>query len=148
MLTWDNKRNCETTSEQCLALFKRTPKELLRRLVTADNPLMYTRDQGTVKTVDLTCSKKGKDCAIDRKSYGHFPPFLGYTTCDLHRLPEEGQNGLNVLLYRNVEKTAAISGKVLLHHDNAPARTSTIATSKLGYKLVPHPPYSPNLTSN
>jgi len=33
LLTSDNKRNRETTSEQCLTLLKRNPKEFLRRFV-------------------------------------------------------------------------------------------------------------------
>jgi len=36
LLNPDNKRNRETTSEQCLTLFKRNPKEFLRRFVTVD----------------------------------------------------------------------------------------------------------------
>ena len=36
LLTPDNKRKCETTSEQCLTLFKRNPKEFLRRFLTVD----------------------------------------------------------------------------------------------------------------
>jgi len=38
--------------------------------------------------------------------------------------------------------------KVLFHHDNAPAHTSALAKAKLvelGYELLPHPPYSPDL---
>ena len=38
--------------------------------------------------------------------------------------------------------------KVLFHHDNAPAHTSALATAilvELGYELLPHPPYSPDL---
>ena len=34
------------------------------------------------------------------------------------------------------------------HHDNVPANTSVVATAKLvelGYELLPHPPYSPDL---
>jgi len=34
--------------------------------------------------------------------------------------------------------------KVLFHHD-APAYTSALAKAKLGYELLPHPPYSPDL---
>ena len=36
LLTPDNKRNFETTSEQCLMLFKRNSKEFLPRFVTVD----------------------------------------------------------------------------------------------------------------
>ena len=37
---------------------------------------------------------------------------------------------------------------VLLLHNNAPAHTAGVATSvaaEYGYKLLPHPPYSPDL---
>jgi len=41
--------------------------------------------------------------------------------------------------------------KVLFHHDNAPALTSALAKAKLvelGYELLPHPPYSPDLQTS
>jgi len=40
-LTPDNKRNQETTSEQCLTLFKRNPKEFLRRFMTVDETWIH-----------------------------------------------------------------------------------------------------------
>ena len=41
VLTPDNKRNRETTSEQCLTLFKRNPKEFLRSFVTVDETWIH-----------------------------------------------------------------------------------------------------------
>ena len=41
LLTPDNKRNRETTSQQCLTLFKRNPKEFLRRYVTVDETWIH-----------------------------------------------------------------------------------------------------------
>ncbi|XP_044313292.1 uncharacterized protein LOC123037293 [Drosophila rhopaloa] len=41
LLTPDNKRNRETTSEQCLTLFKRNPKEFLRLFVTIDETWIH-----------------------------------------------------------------------------------------------------------
>jgi predicted DNA-binding transcriptional regulator len=41
LLTPDNKRNRETTSEECLRLFKRNPKEFLRRFVTVDETWIH-----------------------------------------------------------------------------------------------------------
>jgi len=38
--------------------------------------------------------------------------------------------------------------KVIFHHDNAPAHTSTVAMAKLHelrFELLPHPPYSSDL---
>jgi len=124
LLTPDNKRRPLPT------LLKRNPKEFLRRL----DPLVHTRDQGTVETVDSTrrtCSEEGEDCPIGRKGDGH--RFLGFTRCDLHRLPGEGQNGHRAVLCRIIgpirrriaENTAPFGEeKVLFHHDNAPAHTS------------------------
>ena len=63
------------------------------------NPLVHTRDQGTVKTVDLP-AEEGEDCPIGRKDDGH--RFLGFTRCDLHRLPGEGQNGHRALVCLNI----------------------------------------------
>jgi len=42
LLTPDNKLNRETTSEQCLTLFKRSPKEFLRRFVTVDETWIHS----------------------------------------------------------------------------------------------------------
>jgi len=45
-------------------------------------------------------------------------------------------------------RTHLAKKKVLFHHDNAPAHTSALAKAKLvelGYELLPHPHYSPDL---
>jgi len=41
LFTPDNKRNRETTSEQCLTLFKRNPKEFLHRFATVDETWIH-----------------------------------------------------------------------------------------------------------
>ena len=41
--------------------------------------------------------------------------------------------------------------KVLFHNDNAPSHTSNISQAKeheLGFELLPHPEYSPDLSSS
>ena len=46
---------------------------------------------------------------------------------------------------------ATFEKKILFHDDNAPSHTSNIAQAKkheLGFKSLPHPPYSPDLTSS
>jgi len=55
LLTPDNKRNRETTSEQCLTLLKRNPKEFLRRFVTVDETWIHwytpeTKEQSKQRT--------------------------------------------------------------------------------------------------
>jgi len=102
------------------------------------DPLVQTRVQGTVETVDFTrrtCSEEGEDFPIGRKGDGH--PFLGFTRCDLHRLPGEGQNGHRAVLCRIIgpirrriaENTA--KKKVFFQYDNARAHTSALAKAKL-----------------
>ena len=75
------------------------------------------------------CSKKGKDYPIGRKGDGH--RFLGFTRCDLHRLPGEGPNGHRALLCQIIGpvQRRITKKKVLFHHDNAPAHTSVVATA-------------------
>ena len=41
LLTLDNNRNRETTSEQCLTLFKRNSKEFLCRFMTVNEKLIH-----------------------------------------------------------------------------------------------------------
>ena len=46
------------------------------------------------------------------------------------------------------KRRGKLSQGVLLHHDNAPAHISTVATAAIqdyGFKLLNHPPYSPDL---
>jgi len=48
----------------------------------------------------------------------------------------------------NSKRRGKLRRGVLLLHDNAPAHTAGVATSvaaEYGYKLLPHPPYSPYL---
>jgi len=94
LLIPDNKRNREIAQSEAVSASFRDRRRNM-------NPLVHTRDQGTVETVDFarrTCSEEGEDCPIGRKGDGD--RFLGFTRCDLHRLPGEGQNGHRAVLCR------------------------------------------------
>lgn len=58
LITLDNKRSRETTSEQCLMLFKCNLEEFLHLLLSIDRrnmeSLEHTRNQETVDTVNFT----------------------------------------------------------------------------------------------
>ena len=61
--TPDNKRNRETTSEQCLTLFKRNPKEFLCRFVTVDEIWIHcytseTKEQSKQWTSSGECGER------------------------------------------------------------------------------------------
>ncbi|XP_035212046.1 uncharacterized protein LOC118186127 [Stegodyphus dumicola] len=63
LLTPDNKRIHETTSEQCLTLFKRNPKEFLRRFTIVDETWIHwytpeTKDQSKQWTLPGECAPK------------------------------------------------------------------------------------------
>ena len=110
--------------------------------------LVHTRDQGIVETVDFTrrmWSEEGEDCLIGWKGDGHH--FLGFTRCDLHRLPGEGQNCHRALLCRIIgpirrriaEKTALFGeGKTCSY---------TMTTHRLKPPPLPWPNWS-NFTTN
>jgi len=96
LLTPDNKRNRETTSE-CLMLFKRNPKEFLRRYVTVDETWIHwytpeTKEQSKQWTSPGEPGPK-KAKTVPSVGKGMATVFLELTRCDLHRLPGEGQNG-------------------------------------------------------
>ncbi|GFY26793.1 mariner Mos1 transposase [Trichonephila clavipes] len=47
-----------------------------------------------------------------------------------------------------LKEMAPFGEKIVFHHGNAQAHTSALAAAKLiklGYELLPHPPYSPDL---
>jgi len=161
LLTPDNKRNPETTSEQCLTLFNRNLKEFLRRFVTVDETWIHwytpeTKEQSKQWTSPgepapkkaKTVPSAGKVMAtvfwasqgaiyIDYLKKGKTVTGLYYAEL-LGRFAAELQK-----IRRHLAKKT-----VLFHHDNAPAHTSAPAKSKLvelGYELLPHPPYSPDL---
>jgi len=73
LLTPDNKRNAvQARSEGVSASFRDRRRNV--------DPLVHTRDQGTVETVDFTrrtCSEEGDDCPIFRKGDGN--RFLVFT---------------------------------------------------------------------
>lgn len=161
LLTPENKRNRETISEQCLALFQRNPKEFLRRFVTVDETWIHwytpeTKEQSKQWTARnepapkkaKTVPSAGKVMAtvfwdsqgiihIDYLEKGKTITGLYYTEL-LDRFDTELRK----------KRPHLAKKKVLFHHDNAPAHTAAVAAAKLvelRYKLLPHPPYSPDL---
>jgi len=90
LLTPDNKRNRGTTSERCLTLFKRNPKEFLRRFVTVDETWIHwytpeTKEKSKQWTSpDEPAPKEAK--TVPSAGQVMATVFLGFTRCDLHRL--------------------------------------------------------------
>ena len=163
LLTPDNKRTRETTSEQCLTLFKRNPKEFLRRFVTVDETWIHwyipeTKEQSKQCILPGECvPKKAKTVPSAGKVMATvFWDSQGVIYIDYLRKAKRSQ-GFTMPNYwadsiSNCRKKRPhlAKKKVLFHHDNAPAHTSAVATAKLvvlGYEQLPYLPYSPDLAS-
>ncbi|KAL0860950.1 hypothetical protein ABMA27_009481 [Loxostege sticticalis] len=153
LLTADQKRNRVTTSEECLAMFNHSPSEFWRRYVTVDETWVHHYTPET------------KQQSKQWTSAGERSPKKAKTVCSAGKVMATiFWDSQGIILIDFMEKGKTITGayyaallgkfqsntkkKVIFHHDNAPAHTSAIATSKLvklRYQLLPHPPYSPDL---
>ena len=161
LLTVEQKRNRMTTSEHCLDMFKRNPKEFLRRFVTVDETWIhhYTPE---MKEQSKQWTSPGEPAPKKAKTV----PSAGKVMATVF------WDSRGIIFTDYLEKGRSITGqyyadllgrfdaelmrkrphlaqkKVLFHHDNAPAHSSAIATAKLvelRYELLPHPSYSPDL---
>ena len=161
LLTLDQKRQRMTTSQQCLAMFKRNPKEFLRRFITVDETWIHHYTPETKEQ-----SKQWVEPGSSAPKKAKVVPSAGKVLATVF------WDARGIILIDYLEKGKTITGpyyaelldrldaavkrnrpglarkKVLFHQDNAPAHTSAIAMAKiheLGYELLPHPPYSPDL---
>lgn len=164
LLTIDQMRKRVTTSETLLAMIRRDPKDFFRRFITVDETWVHhytpeTKEQskqwrksgeGPPKKAKSTHSA-GKVMATvfwDAKGVIHIDYLEkgktingGYYAALLDRFDVE--------LHR--KRPGLARKKALFHQDNAPAHRSAVAMAKLhelGYELVEHPPYSPDLAAS
>jgi len=161
LLTPDNKRNRETTSEQCLTLFKRNPKEFLRRFVIVDETRIHWYTPET-KEQSKQWTSPGEPAPKKTKTVPSAGKVMATVFWDSQGVIymdylEKGKMVTGLYYAELLDRFAAelqkirphlAKKKVLFHHDNAPAHTSALAQGKLvelGYELLPHPPYSPDL---
>lgn len=161
LLTKEQMRNRMVTSKECLAIFQRNPNQFLRRFVTVDETWIHhytpeTKEQSKqwtspgerapkkAKTV-ISAGKVMATVFWDSQGIIHIDylergrTITGQYYCELLDRFDASFKEKRTLPYRK---------KLLFHHDNAPAHSSHIATAKLvelGYELLPHPPYSPDL---
>ena len=141
-------------------MFKRNPKEFLRRFVTVDETWIhhYTpeiKEHSKEWTSPERAPKKAKTVAsvgkvmstVSWNSQGNI--FTDYL---------EKAKAITGLYYGDLlgrfeaelmkKRPHLAKKKVHFHHDNAPAHSYAIATAKLvelGYELLPHPAYSSDL---
>src|SRR5436190_20561182 len=89
LLTLEHKRNRMTTSKHCLDMFKRNPKEFLRRFVTVDETWIHhytpeTKEQSKQWTEPANpLQRRQKRFHRPERSWPHF---LGFARHHFHRL--------------------------------------------------------------
>jgi len=143
LLTPDNKRNRETTSKQCLTLFKRNPKEFLRRFETVDGTWIHwytpeTKEQSKQwNSPGEPAPKKVKAVASAGKVMAIvFWDSQGVIYIDYLEKGKRSQGCAMPNYWADSPPDCRKYGpiwrkKVLFHHDNAPAHTPALAKAKL-----------------
>lgn len=156
-----NDRQMEKRKTVCEALHsRRTRKTSLHRIVTGDEKWTYFDnpkrrkswvDPGQSSTSTARPNRFGKKTMLciwwDQKGAVYPELLKPGETVNTVRYRQQMIN-LNHALIEKRPEWATRRGKVILQHDNAPSHTAkavkdTIST--LGWELLAHPPYSPDL---
>ncbi|VVC40054.1 Hypothetical protein CINCED_3A010488 [Cinara cedri] len=123
-LTIDQKHQLVNDSEQCLKLFKRNKPEFSRRYETMDETWLHHFTSES--------NRQSAECTA------HDEPN-----------PKRGNTQQSAAKDEIVKKRLHFKKKkVLFYQDNAPCHKSMKTMEKLhelGFELLPHPPYSPDL---
>lgn len=160
-LTFDQKQQRIVDSEQCLELFNRNKPEFSRRFVTMDETWIhhYTPESNR-QSAEWTASdepnpKRGKTQQSAGKVMAsvfwdaHGIIFIDYLEKGKTINSDYYIAMLERLKTEIAEKRPHLKKKkVLFHQDNAPCHKSMKTMAKLyelGFELLPHPPYSPDL---
>ena len=161
LLTIDHKRNRVTVSQECLALFNRNMDEYLRRFVTVDETWIHHNTPETKQQSKQWVSqgesapKKAKvGLSANKVMATVFWDARGIIFIDYLQKGKtvNGEYYANLLSQFDEElkkkRPHLAKKKVLFHQDNARVHTCAVSMAKiheLGYELLPHPPYSPDL---
>lgn len=160
-LTFDQKQQRIDDSESCLELFGRNKAEFLRRYVTMDETWIhhYTpeskRQSAEWSTSDETRPKRAKTQQSAGKVMASvFWDARGIIFIDYLEHGKTINSDYYIALLVRLKAEIASKRphmkkkKPLFHQDNAPCHKSLKTMAKmheLGFELLPHPPYSPDL---
>jgi len=150
--------NRKTTSE--ILLQRHDRKSFLHRIVTGDEKWIYYEnpkrkrswvDPGQPSTSTARPNRFGKKAMLcvwwDQEGVVYHELLQPGQTVTADRYRQQVINLKNALLEKR-PKWAKRHGKVILLHDNAPSHTARSvkeAIKELGWEVLPHPPYSPDL---
>ncbi|XP_025161796.1 histone-lysine N-methyltransferase SETMAR-like [Harpegnathos saltator] len=161
LLTLDHKRNRVTISKECLAMFSRNPNEFLRRFVTVDETWIHhttpeTKEQSRqwVSSGERAPKKAKVGLSANKVMATVFWDARGIIHIDyLEKGKTITSEYYSELLDRfdidfKQKRPHLAKKKVLFHQDNARVHTCVVTMAKihkLGYKLLLHAAYSPDL---
>ncbi|XP_011165249.1 histone-lysine N-methyltransferase SETMAR-like [Solenopsis invicta] len=161
LLTLDQKRNRVKCCKDGLQLFRKNTQNFKRRFVTVDETWIHYY---TPETKEQSKQWGTKEESAPKKA--KIVPSAGKIMATVF------WDSQGIILIDYLEKSKTITGayysslldrlktklqekcprlahkKDLFHHDNAPAHASAVVVAKLmkiGFQLVSHPPYSPDL---
>lgn len=160
-LTIDQKQQRVEASEHCLAMLNHNKSEFLRRYVTMDETWIhhYTPESNR-QSAEWTASdepnpKRGKTQQSAGKVMASvFWDAHGIIFIDYLQKGQTINSDYYIALLERLKgeitekRPHMAKKKVLFHQDNAPCHKSIKTMAKfheLGYELLPHPPYSPDL---
>lgn len=162
LLTPDQKRNRVQTSQLCLDMFNKNPNEFFRRFVTVDETWVhfYTPETKEQSKQWIGPGERAPKKAKTVLSAGKVMATVFWDARGIILIDylEKGKtitgtyyaSLLDQLIEKIKEKRPHMTKKkVLFLQDNAPSHTSAVATAKLvqlKFEMVPHPPYSPDLS--
>ena len=160
-LTIDQKQQRVDDSEQCLALFNRNKSEFLRRYVTMDETWLhhYTPESNRQSASWTASDEPRPQRPKTQQSAGKvmasvFWDAHGIIYIDYLQKGQTINSDYYIALLDRLKKEIALKRphlarkKVLFHQDNAPCHKSMktmVKLNELGFELLPHPPYSPDL---
>lgn len=156
-----NERQMENRKNTCEILLQRHErKSVLHRIVTGDEKWIYFKNPkrkkswvnpGQPSTSTAKTDRFGKKALLcvwwDQKGVVYHELLKPGETVNTNRYRQQMINLNNALIEKRPE-WARRHGKVILLHDNAPAHKAKPVQETikaLGWELLPHPPYSPDL---
>lgn len=156
-----NERQIENRKVACEMLLRRHERKLfLYRIVTGDEKWIYFENPkrkklwlspGEVSTSTAKPDRFGRKTMLcvwwDQKGIVYFELLKPGETVNTDRYRQQMIN-LNHALIEKRPEWARRHRKVILLHDNAPSHTAKLVKdtlAALGWEILPHPPYSPDL---
>ena len=162
LLTSDQKQQRVEDSERCLELFKRGKKNFLRRQVTMNETWIHHYTSKT-KRSSAKWTAAGESRPKRPKTQQRVGKVMASIFWDVHGIlfidyldkgqPINSDYYMAILnrLCAEIEKKwpHMQKKKVLFHQNNAPCHKSIktmVELNELSFELLPHPPYSPDLS--